>query len=220
VYAGWVALGFAVVEDMTYFSLASIDGDLLPVFIVRAILTPFAHPLFTFWIGLALGRAVQRGRPVFPSVLWGYALAVGTHALWNGSLAVGEIRPNVTEDVEVGIVLLTGALFVALFVAVTVALVIARRREQRRFVQMWPFLVQRYDLTDSDFSYLDSWSELRQARRDVPRRARRAFDEVHAVLARLAMLHERLGDVDPDDERVLVAQLSEARAALDGKLGS
>jgi len=59
VYAGWVALGFAVVEDMTYFSLTSIEGDLLPVFVVRAILTPFAHPLFTFWIGLALGRAVH-----------------------------------------------------------------------------------------------------------------------------------------------------------------
>ncbi|MFW2335183.1 PrsW family glutamic-type intramembrane protease [Ilumatobacter sp.] len=219
VYAGWIALGFAVVEDMTYFSLASIDGDLLPVFIVRAILTPFAHPLFTFWTGLALGRAVQRGTPIFPSVLWGYALAVGTHALWNGSLAIGEIRPDVTEDVEVGVVLGTALLFVVLFLAVSVTLVWARRREQRRFVQMWPFLMQRYGLSDADFGYLDDWASLRRARRDVPRRARRSFDQVHAVLARLAMLHERLNDVDPVDERVLTAQLAEARADLARKVG-
>ena len=29
VYAGWVALGFAVVEDATYFALADVEGDLL-----------------------------------------------------------------------------------------------------------------------------------------------------------------------------------------------
>ncbi len=63
VYAGWVALGFAVVEDMTYFSLADVEGALLPVFVLRRILTPFAHPLFTFWTGLAIGRAVHAGRP-------------------------------------------------------------------------------------------------------------------------------------------------------------
>ena len=214
VYAGWVALGFAVVEDMTYFSLASIEGDLLPVFIVRAILTPFAHPLFTFWIGLAVGRSVQRGRPVFPGVLWGFALAAGTHAAWNGALAIGDVRPDVAEDVAVRVVLGVAALFVVLFFAVAVALVHARRREQERFVRMWPFLTRRYGLPPGDFDYLVDWASLRRARRQVPRRARRAFDQVHAALARLAMLHERLAELDPDDERVLAAQLSEARAEL------
>lgn len=218
VYAGWIALGFAVVEDMTYFSLASIDGDLLPVFIIRAILTPFAHPLFTFWTGLALGRAVQQGRPIFPATLWGFGLAVGTHALWNGALAIGEIRPDVTEDVAARVVLVTALLFVIFFVAVAVTLVIARRREQRRFVQMWPFLKQRYDLPPGDFSYLVDWASLRSARQQVPRRARRSFDQVHAALARLAMLHERLNDLDPVDEQVLTAQLSEARAELARKV--
>jgi RsiW-degrading membrane proteinase PrsW (M82 family) len=218
VYAGWIAIGFAVIEDMTYFSLASIDGDLLPVFIVRAILTPFAHPLFTFWTGLALGRAVQRGRPIFPGVLWGYAIAVGTHAAWNASLAIGDIRPDVTEDVAAGVVLVTALLFVILFISVAVTLTIARRREQRRFVQMWPFLMHRYDLTDADFGYLDDWTSLRHARRQLPRRARRPFDQVHAALARLAMLHERLNDLDPVDERVLAAQLTEAQAELERKL--
>ena len=51
------------------------------------------------------------------------------------------------------------------------------------------------------------------------RRERISFDEVHATLARLAMLHERLNDVDLDDEQVLVAQLAEARAELDTRMG-
>lgn len=219
VYAGWIALGFAVVEDMTYFSLASIDGALLPVFAIRALLTPFAHPLFTFWTGLALGRAVQRGTPVFPAVLWGFALAVATHALWNGSLAIAEITPDITEDVAVGVVLVTALLFVMLFFAVAVTLVIARRREQRRFVQMWPFLTRQYGLLPGEVEHLADWSSLRRARKRLPRRARGSFDRVHAALARLALLHERLTEVDADVERVLVSQLTEARAELDRRVG-
>ena len=51
VYAGWVALGFAVVEDFLYFTTVVEAGLWREVFIVRALLTPFAHPLFTAWIG-------------------------------------------------------------------------------------------------------------------------------------------------------------------------
>jgi RsiW-degrading membrane proteinase PrsW (M82 family) len=214
VYAGWIAIGFAVVEDMTYFSLASVEGALLPVFVIRAILTPFAHPLFTFWTGLALGRAVQAGRPVFPAVLWGYALAVGTHALWNGSLAIGEITPDITDDVAAGVIGATALLFVMLFVAVAIALTRARRREQRRFVEMWPFLIRHYRLSEAETEYFADWSSLVQARRRLPRGARPAFYQMHAALARLSMHHTRLNSVDPDVERVLVAQLEEARAAL------
>ncbi len=215
VYAGWIALGFAVVEDMTYFATASVDGSLVPVFVIRALLTPFAHPLFTFWTGLAIGRAVQQGRSIFPAAAWGLAIAVGLHALWNGSLAIGEITPDITEDVATGVVLLTASLFVLLFIAVTVALVRARRSEQRRFEAMSAFLSARYGLTQIEAAPFRDWSTLLRSRRALPRRSRRAFDEVHAAMARLAMLHERLNDIDPDVERVLQHQLSAARIALD-----
>ncbi len=66
VYAGWVGLGFAAVENVQYFLVASDDGTLAATFVVRGLLTPFAHPLFTAWIGLAIGLAVGRSRPVFP----------------------------------------------------------------------------------------------------------------------------------------------------------
>ncbi len=214
VYAGWVAIGFAVVEDMTYFSLASIEGDLLVVFVVRAILTPFAHPLFTFWTGFAVGRAVRDGRPILTSAWWGCGLAVATHALWNGSLAFGEITDDVDEDVAIGVVLIAMLLFVALFTCVAVTLVVMRRREQRRFVAMQPFLARQYGLSATESAMFLGWGELRAARRALPRSRRREFDEVYAALARLAMLHARLNDIDPTDEGILVVQLDAARAAL------
>ncbi len=214
VFAGWIALGFAVVEDMLYFSTASIEGALPPVFIVRALLTPFAHPLFTFWTGLAVGRAVQRGRSILPAALWGYTLAVACHALWNGSLAIGEITPDITEDVAIGVVLVTALLFVVLFAAVAVALARARRAEQQRFVSMSAFLVSHYGLTEPEAERFRDWSTLLRSRRALPRSVRRPFDEVHAALARLSMLHERMNDIDPDVERVLVLQLSHARLEL------
>jgi protease PrsW len=214
VYAGWIAIGFAVVEDMTYFAQASIDGAFVPVFVIRALLTPFAHPLFTFWTGLAIGRAVQRGRHPVWGAIWGFALAVATHALWNGSLALGEITPDVTEDVAIGVILVTAALFVILFCSVAVALVRARRRELRRFEQMTPFLTRHYRLSEAEASHFADWTTMLRARRAMPRRARRPFDRVHAALARLAMLHAGLNDIDPDVERVLATQLEEARAEL------
>ena len=214
VYAGWIALGFAVVEDMTYFAQASIDGSFAPVFVIRAVLTPFAHPLFTFWTGLAIGLAVQRGRSPFPGAAWGFALAVATHALWNGSLALGEITPDITEDVAVGVIVVTAALFVILFCAVAVALARARRRELRRFEQMTPFLTQYYRLSDIEAGHFADWTAMLRARRSMPRRARRSFDRVHAALARLAWVHAGLNDVDPTVERVLKSQLDDARAEL------
>jgi RsiW-degrading membrane proteinase PrsW (M82 family) len=214
VYAGWVALGFAVVEDMSYFAIASVEGAFVPVFVIRAILTPFAHPLFTIWTGIAIGRAVRDRRPVFPAALWGYALAVAAHTAWNGSLAFGDIREDVDEDVAVGVVLIAIGLFIVLFVAVAVALFLMRRREQRRFERMLPFLTQRYRLHPDEAVMFLSWSQLLRERRRLPRKQRRLFDRVHAALARLSVLHEGMNEIDPAVERVLAAQLHSARVAL------
>ena len=100
VYAGWVAIGFAAVEDVTYFADTESPAQLLLVFVLRAVLTPFAHPLFTMWIGLAIGRAVRDGRPLWPHALWGYAAAVAAHALWNGSLALAAPDPDTGDDIR------------------------------------------------------------------------------------------------------------------------
>jgi protease PrsW len=212
VYASWVALGFAVVEDMTYFATASVEGAFGQVFVLRALLTPFAHPLFTFWIGLAVGVAVRHRKPLF-SAWWGYLLAVASHMMWNGSLAFGDITTDVDEEVAASVIAGALILFVVLFVAVGVALFVMHRREQRRFIAGVPAVVLRHGIAPDEAAMFTSWSALLTARKRFPRRRRRHFDALHASLARLVLLHER-PPVDASAERVFVAQLHDARARL------
>lgn len=214
VYAAWVALGFAVIEDISYFAIASEEGSLALVFVLRALLMPFAHPLFTVWIGLAIGRTVQAGRPLWPAALWGYALAVATHMGWNGALAIGDITGEYDERVAATVVLGAVALFLVLFVVVAVALVKMRGREQRRFIAAVPGLVLRYNVAPDEAAVFSSWRRLLRERRMLPRDVRPQFDAVHANLARLALLHDRPGGVDPHAEQVLAKHLGDARAAL------
>lgn len=213
VYAAWVALGFAVVEDMTYFAQASIDGAFTQVFVLRALLTPFAHPLFTFWTGLAVGLAVRRRRRLFPSAVWGYLLAVGTHMLWNGSLAFGDITTDVDEDVATTVIVGALLLFVLLFVAVMVTLIVMRRKEADRFIAGVPAVVQRHGIPADEAQVFASWRAVIDTRRRLPRRRRKDFDAFHAAVARLVALDERR-PVEPADERVLGEQLHHARARL------
>ncbi|MDM4762603.1 PrsW family intramembrane metalloprotease [Galbitalea sp. SE-J8] len=94
VYAAWVAGGFAFTENIVYFGSEVLDGgvgsDLLYVFFVRGLMSPFAHVIFTAMTGLALGLAAQRGRVGLGLVAFvvGLIPAIALHALWNGALYV------------------------------------------------------------------------------------------------------------------------------------
>lgn len=210
VYAGWVALGFAVIEDGLYFATAAEGGFLAQTFLVRAILTPFAHPLFTVWSGIAAGLAVSKGRSAFPSILWGYAIAVALHASWNGSLTYGEEIGGEHADALLGLALL---LFIVLFLGMIVALSLFRRREQRRFTELVPFLAQRYGLTAGEVVVFSKWRDMLRIRSGLTRSQRKHFDRVHAALARLALLYHQPRGVDPAVEQRLAAQLDQARRA-------
>lgn len=210
VFAGWVALGFAVVEDMTYFAIAEVEGAFATTVILRAFLTPFAHPLFTFWSGLAIGLAVRRGRSIWRSLAWGLPLAIGTHALWNGALVFADVTYDVDESAGASVILGAIAVFVALFAAVAVTLFVMRRREQRRFTAAVPALVLRYGIGPDEAAMFVEWRVLLRARRRLPRERRRQFDRVHAALARLSLVDGTTAD--PGREQVLAAQLRDALA--------
>src|SRR5688500_6741707 len=66
-------------------------GNALGVFVMRGIFSPFAHPLFTAFIGLGVGYAAVRhtraARVVAPLV--GYVLAVAAAAARNGAAIFG-----------------------------------------------------------------------------------------------------------------------------------
>ena len=94
VYAALVGIGFAFVEDVLYYLTALVQSGgagLTVTFILRGVISPFAHPLFTAATGLGVGVAVSTRRPVLrwlaPAL--GFAVAVVLHAIWNGSTYYG-----------------------------------------------------------------------------------------------------------------------------------
>ena len=207
VYAGWVALGFAVVEDFTYFAVAAADNTLVPVFVLRALATPFAHPLFTSWTGLAIGLGVARRQSIAANAFWGYGLAVVSHAAWNGSIVYTEETGNTAA---IGIAALC---FIALFLAAVVTVISIRSSQQKRFLSAVPMLAGRYGMSPAEVQLFGRWREMLAARRRLPRHRRSSFDAVHAALARLASLHARPGPIDTIDEQRLADQLRRARQA-------
>jgi protease PrsW len=202
VYAGWIAAGFALVENVTYFTYAATEGALLGTVIVRGILSPFAHPLFTIWIGIAIGRAVVRGRDPRIGALPGLALAVVLHAAWNAT-ALGLTGAPVLLPI-VG--------FIVLFLVTAGVLIGGRLRGRRRFAALVPHVAGRYGLTPDEVLAFSDWGRTLAIRRSLPRRGRRAFDARHAAVARLVALHRRAEPPDPAVERRLLASLWEARS--------
>jgi protease PrsW len=94
VFGGVIALGFATVENVLYYGRAISDGGLaglITLFVLRGVLSPFAHVTFTAMTGIGCGiaRESHNGfvRIVMP--ILGYILAVLLHALWNGMAVFG-----------------------------------------------------------------------------------------------------------------------------------
>ncbi|MFQ3582376.1 MAG: PrsW family glutamic-type intramembrane protease [Chloracidobacterium sp.] len=89
VYGGFIALGFATVENILYYGRSLLQGGfegLLVVFILRGILSPFAHVTFTAMtgIGCGLSRESHNLAVRLLAPLGGYILAVILHMIWNG----------------------------------------------------------------------------------------------------------------------------------------
>jgi RsiW-degrading membrane proteinase PrsW (M82 family) len=68
VYAGIVAAGFAFTENILYFGRAfgeeaEMGGSVLFTLILRGVLSPFAHPLFTSMTGIGAGLAANSAAP-------------------------------------------------------------------------------------------------------------------------------------------------------------
>jgi protease PrsW len=205
VYAGWVAAGFALVENVEYFALAAAEGALLPTVIARGVLAPFAHPLFTIWTGVFIGRAVVRGRNPVAGALPGLAIAIALHAAWNLT-AVGAAG-------EAALSLLVIVAYVVLFAISAVVLVIGRLRGRTHFARSVPAVAARYGLTHDEVLVFSDWRRTLAVRRSLPPRQRRSFDARHAAIARLVALHRRPQPPDAAVEAQLVGSLWEARQA-------
>ncbi|MGC5627901.1 PrsW family intramembrane metalloprotease [Georgenia sp. Z1344] len=82
VYSLAVGSGFAAVENIQ--SFLTYWDSITAVFVQRGLMTPFAHPMFTVCMGLALGIASQSDRPGrWLLVIPGWIASVVLHGLWN-----------------------------------------------------------------------------------------------------------------------------------------
>ncbi|MBA3322988.1 MAG: PrsW family intramembrane metalloprotease [Pyrinomonadaceae bacterium] len=126
VYASMVGLGFAMTENVQYYGGAALEGgaaESIRLFMLRGLIAPFSHPLFTSMTGIGLGLASQTKNnflKFFAPVL-GLGLAMLLHCLWNLSATIS------------GVLFILAYIFimVPVLVAVLVAVFFALRREGR-----------------------------------------------------------------------------------------
>lgn len=127
VYAGIIAAGFAFTENILYFGQAlseaegAVDG-LVGIFLLRGLMSPFAHVMFTATLGLCVGWAARNGGTLMVVGAWvvGLVPAMALHGLWNGSSFLG---PNFFVVYVV--------LQVPLFIVFIVGIIFLRRSEAR-----------------------------------------------------------------------------------------
>ncbi|CRK61139.1 putative integral membrane protein [Alloactinosynnema sp. L-07] len=197
VYSGFVAAGFAFTENIYYFGRAFAEhgfGDstspgVVAAFILRGVLSPFTHPLFTAMIGIGIGIAAHSAsrRTWILAPLGGYLAAVVLHALWNGSATLGTATTFLTVYFLV---------MVPLFAAVLVFINWHRKREQRIVAAALPAMVEINCVVVSEVELLSSLTGRRKWRRQVRstsgKLAARAVSEYHSAVTELAFFRHAI----------------------------
>lgn len=199
VYAGICAAGFAFTENISYLGEAYSEGGgpiLAGTFLVRCVLSPFAHPIFTIFTGIGIGIAAtsRRGPVKVVAPVIGYLLAVLAHALWNlSAMAGGEGLLTIYVLVEVPI-----------FIGFVVLVVWTRRREGRligRFLS--PYAAAGW-LSPSEVSMLASMGRRREARiwarANAGRPGLAAMRAFQDAASELALLRRRMFTSGVDDK--------------------
>jgi RsiW-degrading membrane proteinase PrsW (M82 family) len=218
VYAGFTAAGFAFTENIYYFAkvfsasgIGSMSSGVIALFLLRGVLGPFAHPLFTSMTGIGVGIAARTERPRVRVLapLAGYVVAAVLHSLWNLSTSLG-----------------SGATFIDVYFLVMVPVfggmvwlvVWQRRREQRVVLAELPEMARRRWIAASEVDLLASLPGRRKWRRQARRRsgdhAARAVAAYQVAATELAFLRHRMS-ADAEDTELhdrLVTTLLAARA--------
>jgi protease PrsW len=205
VYAGMVGVGFAFTENIIYLA-AAYDGTdgmgpggsvaLTGTFIMRCLVSPFAHPTFTALTGIRVGIAVATRRRwlrvVAPVV--GYLLSVVAHGTWHPAASGG-----------IGNFLLVyGTLMLPVFFLLAAFAVFRRRSEGHLLRAALQDAAARGLLPATDIDWLVDLRARRIARSWAERtggdNARRAMREYQAAAVELGYLHHRfLRGTAPDD---------------------
>ncbi len=196
VYAGMVGIGFAFTENILYLAAAYNGTEgiapggaeaLTGTFLVRCIAAPFAHPLFTSFVGIGVGIAVATRSSFvrYAAPVAGYVAAVSAHGLWNGS-TLGGVDNFLTVYVT---------LMVPAFVAVVVFAIWRRRAEKTMLTRALADAAARGLIPATDIGWVVDLPARREARRHALREGGRdgeaAMEEYQQAAIELGFLHHR-----------------------------
>lgn len=210
VYAATVAAGFAFVENILYFGSSM---EILPqIFVMRGILSPFAHVLFTVAIGIALGLAARSRSPYawLGALPAGWTVAVVLHGLWNGSTFTGQFF---------GLYVLVQ---VPLFVSAILLVAWLRRHERQVITARLVEYARAGWFAPHEVTMLGSFPARRAALSWAARggpTAKRAMKDFQRAATALAMNRQRLvtGRAERSyhhDERALLERVTAARGTF------
>ncbi len=215
VYGALVGAGFAFTENIQYFAISLIEGggsQLTVTFVVRALLSPFAHAMFTALTGFAIGLAARRYASAGGALgagLLGMLGAILLHALWNGSATFADFFG------------LYFTLQVPLFLGFIFGIIALRREEARLTKSRLGEYAAAGWFTPEEVTMLATpagrkvgltWSaQLRGDRRPLMREFIRDATALAAVRQRAITGRDPLA---AEDERALLIRTRAARAAL------
>ena len=221
VYAGVAAAGFAFTENIQYLAVAYQEGGTEAftwTFVLRCLMAPFAHPMFTILTGIGVGVAAtsrSRWAKVIAPVV-GLALAILLHGLWNLGASLGGS----------GYLTIYFLVEVPIFLAFIGLIVWTRRREGRligRFLQ--PYADAGW-LSESEVAMLGSMGRRREARvwarANAGTQGLAAMREFQDSASELALLRHRMSHSAADEhalatERLLMADLVARRRQFIGQ---
>lgn len=219
IYASMVGLGFAMSENVGYYITAlSQNGPevLAATVVVRGVLSPFAHPLFTSLIGISVAYAAAQRRNTnsVMVIAAGWIGAMIMHGIWNGFTLFGGLG-----GLAVAYLLLMILLIIELIVIF---------RDRRRIVGLINHYLPPYEayglIDQADIHMLSSLKGRRQARLWAKahggRSGARAMADYQLAATELGLLHARAarGVVEEPAfraaQRSLVQLMAHARMSL------
>jgi RsiW-degrading membrane proteinase PrsW (M82 family) len=185
IYAGMVALGFAMMENIGYYMRAINQHNIEAVFIMRGVISPFGHPLFTSMTGLGVAyAALHRGAARIAAPVAGLCTAMILHGAWNFSSAFGLQGLTIAYAIDF---------------CILVGLIVIVVRERRQTVRLIRLHLPMYEATGlvsrQDVVMLGNLALRRRARQwarmagGAP--AGRAMGDYQLAATELALLHQR-----------------------------
>ncbi len=187
VYGALVGIGFAFVEDIVYYLSALDEGALSATFVLRGIIGPFAHPLFTATTGIGIGIAATTRQPALRVVapIMGYSAAVFLHGVWNGSTSWG----------GQGFLLAYLAIMLPLLIVVLALAIWARSREGKMLSAVLVDMSQFGWVQPQEIRWIarlpDRISARSYAKRIGGKSAARVIRAYQQTLIEIAFLHSR-----------------------------